>query len=196
MKRGLSNQTARPEHDAALPLAEVLDYIATLKSSNERQIVKLAFEFLILTVARTSEVLNAERSEVVSAEALWVVPASLMKAKREHRVPIAPRVLDILQQAKVLSDDGFFFFPRRSAGKPLSNMALLMALRRLAVPVIAHGFRSSFRDWAAEMTNIPREMADMALAHTVENKVEAAYRRGDLLAKRRELMELWGSYVG
>lgn len=193
--RGLSNQTARPKHHAALPFAEVPAFMTTLRASNEGWIVKLAFEFLILTAARTGEVLNAQWSEIVSSEALWVVPASRMKAKREHRVPLPPRALDVLQQVKELSDGGSFLFPGRSPGKPLSNMALLMAVRRLGVPVTTHGFRSSFRDWTAELTSIPREVAEMALAHTIKNRTEAAYRRGDLLAKRRELMDLWASFI-
>ena len=169
--------------------------MATLRSLNEGQVVKPAFEFLILMAARTSEVLNAQWSEIKPAKTVWVVLASRMKAKREHRVPLAPRALDILQQAKVLSNGGSFLFSGCSAGKPLSNMALLMALRRLAVPVTAHGFRSLFRDCAAEMTNIPREVAEMALTHTIKSRVEAAYRRGDMLAKRRELMDFWASFV-
>ena len=118
-----------------------------------------------------------------------------MKAARAHRVPLTARVVEILRQAKLLAGDSAYVFPGRSLTKPLSNMVFLMALRRLELPITAHGFRLSFRDWAAETTAMPREVAEMALAHAVENRVEAAYRRGDLLAKRRELMELWSTFV-
>lgn len=193
--RGLPRQANSKEHHAALPFAAVRGFITALRASNEGKIVKLAFEFLIHTASRTSEVLNATWTEIDEAEALWIIPAARMKAGREHRVPLTTATLAILEQARALANDGPFIFPGRGADKPLSNMALLMALRRLKVETTAHGFRSSFRDWAAETTNIPREVAEMALAHTRENRVEAAYRRGDLLAKRRELMTLWSSYV-
>jgi integrase len=118
-----------------------------------------------------------------------------MKAGREHRVPLSRRVLAILQRASELAPDANLIFPGRAAGRPMSSMVFLLALRRMEMPSTAHGFRSSFRDWAAEATNLPREVAEMALAHSIENKVEAAYRRGDLLDKRREMMELWAEYI-
>lgn len=163
--------------------------------SGQGEISRLASDFLILTAARTSEVLGAQWSEIDDAGALWTVPASRMKAGREHRVPLSGRACEVLNRAKMLAGDSSLIFPGRSGTKPLSNMVFLMALRRMGAPITAHGFRSSFRDWAAEATNLPREVAEMALAHAIENRVEAAYRRGDLLAKRRELMELWSSYV-
>jgi len=129
------------------------------------------------------------------AEALWTVPAARMKAGREHRVPLSARALEVLARARLLAGDSLLVFQGRSSTKPLSNMVFLMALRRMKVAATAHGFRSSFRDWAAEATNLPREVAEMALAHAVENRVEAAYRRGDLLAKRRELMQLWADFI-
>ena len=182
--RGLPRQTAAKEHHAALPKDEVPAFI-----------VKLAFEFLILAAARTSEVLEARWAEIDASEDLWVVPATRMKAKREHRVPLSTAMKDVLAKAKAFSADGPFIFPGRSMGKPLSNMPLLMVLRRLNFAITAHGFRSSFRDWAAEMTTVPREVAEMALAHTIENRVEAAYRRGDLLQRRRGLMQLWSDFA-
>ncbi|WP_328595994.1 tyrosine-type recombinase/integrase [Aureimonas psammosilenae] len=105
----------------------------------------------------------------------WTVPAARIKAKREHRVPLSSRALEILDRAKLLGGEGAFVFPGRSAQRPMSNMVFLMALRRMEMPITAHGFRATFRDWAAETTNIPREVAEAALAHQVENKVEAAY---------------------
>lgn len=155
---------------------------------------KLAFEFLILTALRTSEVLGARWEEVSAVEAVWTVPAKRMKMKRVHRVPLSPRALAVLEQAKSLAGDSPFIFPGRKPMKPLSNMAFEMTLRRMGVQVTAHGFRSSFRDWAAEATSYPNEVAEMALAHVVANRVEAAYRRGDLLEKRRALMEDWSAF--
>ena len=118
-----------------------------------------------------------------------------MKAGREHKVPLADRCLEILDRAEKLSDGKGYIFPGRSARKPLSKMVFLMALRRMEVAVTAHGFRSSFRDWASERTNVPREVCEMALAHVVDNKTEAAYRHGDLLEKRRQLMATWAGFA-
>ena len=196
VERGLPKQGEREEHHAALPYAEVPGFVARLRSSNQGELARLAFEFLILTAARTGEVLGAEWSEVDVGQALWTVPASRMKARREHRVPLSERAIAILQRARELDGRGNIVFPGRQLGKPLSNMVFLMLLRRMQLPITAHGFRSSFRDWAAEATSLPREVAEMALAHTIENKVEAAYRRGDLLVKRRELMEQWSTFTG
>ncbi|WP_246692892.1 hypothetical protein [Methylobacterium sp. WL64] len=118
-----------------------------------------------------------------------------MKAKREHRVPLGERSLLILDRARESAAGSTLVFPGRSGEKPLSNMVFLMLLRRLGLSITAHGFRSSFRDWAAERTSLPREVAEMALAHTVENRVEAAYARSDLLERRRELMDQWARFV-
>ena len=195
--RGLPKQGERAEHHAALSYAEVPAFVARLRAMpGQGEISRLAFEFLILTAARTSEVLGAQWSEINETEALWTVPASRMKAGREHRVPLSGRAREVLTQAKALGGGSALVFPGRAGTKPLSNMVFSMALRRMKVQVTAHGFRSSFRDWAAEATNLPREVAEMALAHTIENRVEAAYRRGDLLARRRELMEQWEIYCG
>lgn len=193
--RGLPKQGERDEHHAALPYTEVPAFVARLRSSDQGEMARLAFEFLILTAARTGEVLGAQWQEFSEAEALWTVPVARMKAKREHRVPLSKRALAILQRAKALDGDSTIVFPGRKLGKPLSNMIFLMALRRMGVAITAHGFRSSFRDWAAEATSLPREVAEMALAHTIDNRVEAAYRRGDLLEKRRELMENWCAFI-
>ncbi len=124
-----------------------------------------------------------------------IVPAARMKAGREHRVPLSGRACDVLARARALGSGTALVFPGRRSDQPLSNMVFLMALRRMGSSITAHGFRSSFRDWAAEATSLPREVAEMALAHTVENRVEAAYRRGDLLEKRRDLMEEWARFT-
>jgi integrase len=193
--KGLPKQTGREVHHAALPYAEVPGFIATLRDFAAAEAVRLAFEFLILTATRTNEVLEAPWSEIDERNMVWTIPADRMKAEREHRVPLPPRCIEILHLARRLSGDSLFIFPGRSAEKPLSNMAFLMVLRRMQSTVTAHGFRSSFRDWASEQTNFPREVCEMALAHGVENKVEAAYRRGDLFEKRRELMAAWADFA-
>jgi integrase len=151
---------------------------------------------LILTAARTSEVLLAKRNEIDRDTKTWVVPAERMKMKKEHRVPLSSRCLELLQAAEEISDGGEYIFPGRSAKKPLSNMSFLMALRRMnRSDVTAHGFRSSFRDWAEEKTNTQRSIVEAALAHTVENKVEAAYLRTTLFDKRRRLMDAWANFA-
>ena len=129
------------------------------------------------------------------ADRLWTVPATRMKAKREHRVPLSDRSLAILTRARELAAGSPLVFPGRSGEKPLSNMVFLMLLRRMELAITAHGFRSSFRDWAGECTSLPREVAEMALAHAVENRVEAAYARSDLLERRRDMMKRWSSFV-
>lgn len=193
--KGLPKQNDSDEHHAALPYAEVPDFIARLKATETGEIAQLAFEFLILTAARTSEVLNAEWSEIDDQATLWTVPGVRMKAKREHRVPLSDRCGRLLARAKLLSAGSRYLFPGRNDEKPMSNMVFSMAIRRMKMPITAHGFRSSFRDWASEATSFPNELAEMALAHTIKNRVEAAYRRGDLLEKRREIMESWAKFV-
>jgi len=194
--KGLPKQTDTVEHHAALPYTEVPAFIARLQASDRGEGTKLAFEFLILTALRTSEVLGARWDEIDTVEAVWTVAAHRMKMKRVHRVPLSPRAVSILESAKLLAGDSPFVFPGQKADKPLSNMAFEMTLRRMKVPVTAHGFRSSFRDWSAEATSYPNEVAEMALAHVVKNRVEAAYRRGDLLERRRALMDDWAAFCG
>jgi integrase len=152
-----------------------------------------ALEFCILTATRTNEATGAKWQEFNLGESTWVIPAERMKAKREHRVPLSPRTLEILQEMKSLGASNYVF-PSLSSDKPLSNMALLMLLRRMQLEVTTHGFRSTFRDWVSERTNFPREVAEAALAHTLKDKVEAAYRRGDLFEKRRMLMVAWAEF--
>jgi integrase len=153
-----------------------------------------ALEFTILTAARSREVLGARWEEFDVDRAVWMVPARRMKAGREHRVPLSQRALKILKAMhETRSND--FVFPGQMPSKPLSATALLMLLRRIKVDgATVHGFRSTFRDWAAECTNFPNEVCEAALAHVIENKAEAAYRRGDLFDKRRKLMEAWAVY--
>ena len=182
----------RVEHHAALPYVEIAGFMAALRQ--QEGIAARALEFAILTAARTGEVIGARWEEISLAEKLWTVPGERMKAGKEHRVPLSAPALAILDDlAKVR--EGEFVFPGGRRGRPISNMAMLMTLRRMKRDdLTAHGFRSSFRDWAAERTTFPAEVAEMALAHTVSDKVEAAYRRGDLFQKRRQLAEAWAKF--
>jgi integrase len=158
-------------------------------------ILRCGRERLILTAARTGEVLEARCSEIDVEQAAWTIPAGRMKAGREHRVPLAPHCMELLEKAKLLGAGSEFIFPGRSGKQPMSNMVLLMAMRRLKSAYTVHGFRSAFRDWASERTNFAREICEAALAHIVKDKTEAAYRRGDLFEKRRELMATWAAFV-
>jgi integrase len=167
-------------------------FISNLQS--RPAIAALALEFAILTAARSGEVLGARWNEFDLDRAIWTVPAERMKAAREHRVPLSPRALRIVTDLED-SRTGDFVFPGEKAGRPLSGMSLEMVLRRMKIEgATVHGFRSSFRDWAAECTNFPNEVCEAALAHVIGNKAEAAYRRGDLFDKRRKLMEAWAAY--
>lgn len=185
-------------HHAALPYPQVGAFVHALRESEAGDIVKLAFEFAILCASRTSEVLKATWTEMDVEATTWTIPAARMKAGVEHRVPLSPRCLEILERAKALSDGGPYVFPGRSETKPLSNMVFLMTLRRmgrLQGRVTGHGFRSTFRDWAAERTNVPRAVCEAALAHTLRDKTEAAYHRTDLFERRRELMATWAAFA-
>ncbi|KZD23896.1 tyrosine-type recombinase/integrase [Tardiphaga robiniae] len=195
ISKALPRQSERKGHHAAIPYAEVPAFVRGLAGADVATIPDLAFEFLILTAARTGEVLEARWEEIDLDQAAWTIPAGRMKAGREHRVPMAPRCIELLARAKQLAAGSAFIFPGRSGKKPMSNMVLLMAMRRLKSPFTVHGFRSAFRDWASERTNFAREICEAALAHIVKDKTEAAYRRGDLFEKRRELMDTWAAFV-
>jgi integrase len=176
-------------HHRAMPYDAIPAFVEQLQ---EREAVAaLALEFAILTAARTGEVIGAEWAEVDLAKAVWTVPAERMKAGKEHRVPLSPRAMEILEQTKQLG--GKHLFPGAGRAK-LSGMAMAMLLRRMKQDVTVHGFRSAFRDWAAECTGYSHEVAEMALAHTIGNAVERAYRRGDMFEKRRRLMADWATY--
>jgi integrase len=195
LARVLPRTSLKQAHHPALPYAELPEFISALRASDCTESTKLAFEFLILTAARTSEVLGARWSEISFEKKTWIVPASRIKAGREHRVPLSTRCVEILERAEVLSN-GDFVFPGRSENCGLSNMTLLMALERLRRDdITAHGFRSSFRDWAAEKTNFAHAAVEAALAHVVRSKTEAAYFRTDLLDARRKLMEAWAIFA-
>jgi integrase len=192
---GLQRQGDRVEHHAALPFTKVPAFLPALRASDSREATRLAFELLILTVARTGEIIGAKPEEFdLDGDRVWTCPAGRMKAKRDHRVPLTPRCVEIVRRARELAGNSRWLFPGVK-DKHLSNMVFLKALERMGVDdVTPHGFRSSFRDWAAEKTAFPREVVEMAMAHTVSDKVEAAYRRGDLFEKRRALMTAWTNY--
>ena len=182
-------------HHRALPHGEVAAAIETVRGSGAGIAVKLAFEFLILTAARSGEVRLATWDEIDKEAATWTVPAARMKAGLEHRVPLCDRAMAILDEARAIADGSRLIFPGTRAGKPLSDMTLSKLMRDLGLDGVPHGFRSSFRDWAAECTNASREVMEAALAHTVRNTVEAAYSRTDLFERRRTLMDQWASYL-
>jgi integrase len=181
------------KHHAALSYTEMGAFMQDLRKMEGASAA--ALEFLILTVARTGEIIGARWSEINLKDRVWVVPAARMKSGREHRVPLSSAAIAILKRMPGSKDD--YPFVGQRPGAPLSNMALLMLLGRMnRGDITAHGFRSTFRDWAAERSNFAREVVEMALAHVVEDKTEAAYRRGDLFDKRRRLMDAWAEYCG
>jgi integrase len=183
-------------HHAALPYSELPGFLVTL--CEQQGIAARALELTILTAARTGETIGARWSELDLRDKSWTVPAVRMKAQREHRIPLSARALTILQEMQTLRPDGdpeAFVFPGGRLGRPLSNMAMTELLRRMGRGnITVHGFRSSFRDWAAERTGFASEAVELALAHAVGSKVEAAYRRGDLFEKRRRLMQQWATF--
>lgn len=184
------NKVAKVEHHAALPVEQMASFMRALRE--QQGMGARALEFAILTAARSGEVRGAVWSEFDLGAALWTVPAERMKAKKEHRVPLSDAAIALLKGLpKVKGATTVFAAPR---GGPLSDMTLSAVLRRMEVPAVPHGFRSTFRDWCAEQTNYPRDVAEMALAHTIGDKVEAAYRRGDLFAKRTKLMQAWADF--
>jgi len=181
----------RVKHHEAMPFPAVGGFVAKLREIPG--VVARCLEFTILTVARTSEAIKAKPEEFDLDGATWNVPASRMKAKKDHRVPLSPRAVAIVRELLEIKAD--YVFPATRHTKHISNMAMLQLLDRVDVNVTVHGFRSSFRDWAAERTAFPHEVCEMALAHTIPNAAEAAYRRGDLFEKRRQLMAAWSEYI-
>jgi len=184
------------EHHAALPYVQVPSFLEALRAADANESTRLAFEFLILTATRTGEVVGARWEEIDTDVKTWTIPAARIKAGREHRIPLSQRCLELLERAKAIADDGPFVFPGRSPKAPLSNMVFLMLLRRVErTDITAHGFRSAFRDWAAERTTFSRSVCEAALAHVVKDKTEAAYFRSDLFTQRRKLMDMWAKFA-
>jgi integrase len=178
-------------HHKAMRYGELATFL--VKVREREAMAALALEFTILTAVRTGEAMGATWSEVDLAKAMWTIPAARTKTGREHRVPLSARAVDILQGLKLLGSHDHAYLFAGNKGK-LSSMAMAMLLRRMDVDVTVHGFRSTFRDWAAECTGYAHEVCEMALAHAIGNKAEAAYRRGDLFDKRRRLMDDWATY--
>lgn len=194
---GLAVQTQQVRHHPAIPYSEAGKFVTALRDGSAEVVTKLAFEFLILTACRVQEVLSARWEEIDWKARTWTVPASRMKSKhKDHVVPMSDRALAILGEAKLLGSTFIFPSPTKRT-KSLSTGAFDKRIEVLGLSgkVTAHGFRSTFRDWAAEETNFANEIVEMALAHAIKNEVEAAYRRGDLLEKRRLLMQAWADYL-
>ncbi|MFC3146433.1 tyrosine-type recombinase/integrase [Piscinibacterium candidicorallinum] len=185
-------KVARTESFSAVPINDAPAVYARVRATEGMGAQALAF--CILTATRSGEVRGARWAELDLDAALWTIPAERMKAGREHRVPLSTSAIELLKAVPRLTDSDLVFFSPR--GKELSDATLGAVLKRLGVDATVHGFRSTFRDWAAECTSHSHEVAEMALAHTIKNKAEAAYRRGDLLEKRVALMEDWARYLG
>ena len=181
-------------HRLALPHKDVAAAIEAVRSGSAQPSVRLAFEFLVLTATRSGEVRLATWDEIDTAGAVWTVPATRMKAKREHRVPLCGRAQEVLDAARTFGDGNGLVFPMRS-GRLIATSTFPKMLQYHRIAAVPHGFRSSFRDWAAEETDHPREVIEAALAHVVQNKVEAAYARSDLFERRRRLMDDWAAYL-
>lgn len=189
-------QRKAKKHHAALPYADMPRFMTELRERDSTS--AKAVEFAILTAARSGEVRGLRWQEIDFAEKLWVVPAERMKMKKEHRVPLTDRAIAVLKSMKPTRGEPkgeHFVFPGERVNEPLSDMALLEAVRQLRKGITTHGFRSSFRDWAGDCTNFPRDVAEAALAHSIKDATEAAYRRSDALARRRELMQAWAEYL-
>jgi integrase len=191
----LPKQDRTPAHRKALPYDKVPEFVETLKGSDALDATKLALELLILTASRSGEVRLADWSEFDLDKAIWTRPASRMKSKKEHRVPLSPRAIELLSEARKLGTGEGLVFPGTVHGKPLSDMTLSKLTKALGYDVDVHGFRTSFKTWAQERTNTPRDVSEAALAHVVQNKAEAAYARSDFFDKRRRLMERWSAAV-
>ncbi len=193
------------EHRKALPYAEVAGCIEAVKASGAGATTKLALEILILTATRSGETREARWEEMDfeggdcatrATRATWIIPKERIKMKRDHRVPLSGRALEILREAETLADGSGLVFPGTKPGKPLSDMTLSKLVKELGFEADVHGFRTSFRTWVQEQTNFPREVAEAALAHKVGDAAEQAYARSDLFGKRRMMMETWASYLG
>ena len=192
--RVLGPQNDVVHHFRALPHGMVASAIQTVRATDAPRVLKLAFEFLVLTATRWNEVRGAAWEEIDPREGVWAVPATRMKAKREHRVPLCGRAIDIIDEARTFGDGSPIVFTIGD-GQPIIEQHLRRLLATLEIAAVPHGFRSSFRDWAAEETDHPREVVEAALAHVVRNKVEAAYRRSDLFERRHVLMDDWAAYL-
>ena len=193
ISRGLPRQKRQNRHFAAMPYEAIPDFMVELRS--RLSVGRVALEFLILCASRSGEVRGALSSEISLAKRLWSIPPERMKMEKQHLVPLSSQALDVLDRATLFQVPASnLLFPGQNCLKPMSDMTLLKILRDAEHPYTVHGFRSAFRDWVAEKTDFAGEIAEAALAHSVSNKVEAAYRRTDYLEKRRDLMARWGEF--
>lgn len=191
----LPKEGQRQKHHKALPYAEVGEAIRMIRATRAHLSTRLALEFLILTACRSGEVRGALWSELDLESATWTIPAERMKSSREHRVPLSPQALDVLARARESGNSSVLVFPTER-GRTMSNSTMSKLLRENRVGAVPHGFRSSFRDWASERTDVPGVVAEMALAHVEKDKTVAAYARSDLFERRRKLMAQWADYLG
>lgn len=191
----LPRQSRRPVHQSSIPYTAVSEAIAAVRTSNASRSARLALEFMVLTAARSGEVTGCTWQEIDMEERTWTVPASRMKAGRVHRVPLSKRALEVLAEARKLGNGRGPVFPGPKTGRPMFRARFSRLLSQLGIPTVPHGFRTSFRVWAQERTDVPREVCEAALAHTNPNKAEAAYARSDLFDRRRELMDRWSRYL-
>jgi integrase len=195
--RSLPRQRRSDKHHAAVPYVTVPDFLTVLRS--RESVGRLALHFLVLTAARSGEVRGATWAEIDLASGLWTIPRERMKAGKEHAIPLSAGALAVLERMKawrnVAADAAAaLIFPGAKHGKPCSDMTLTKVMRDMGLEAVPHGFRSTFKDWASETTSFPNELSEAALAHAIGNKTEAAYRRGNLLEKRRAMMEAWADY--
>ena len=187
------NKVQKPKHFAAMDYRELPLYFKSIRQKDT--LTSKALAFTILTVTRTSEARGATRKEIDDKAKSWIIPENRMKTEREHRIPLSVEALKILQEMEPFkrhTDD--LIFPGLAQAKPISDASLLKLVKQTHPTLTVHGFRSSFRDWCAEQTNYPREVAEAALAHVIKDKTEAAYQRGDMFEKRRKLMDSWADY--
>ena len=191
----LPRQSRRPEHQSSIPYTEVAEAINAIRASTASLSARLALEFMVLTAARSGEVTGCMWNEIDPEARTWTVPAARMKAGRTHRVPLSNRAMEILDEARALSNNRGLVFPGPKTGRAMFRARFSRMLKLLGIRAVPHGFRTSFRVWAMERTSIPREVCEAALAHTNPNKAEAAYARSDLFEKRRELMDRWARYL-
>ena len=189
----LPNPKRKVQHRKSISYNDVSDFIETVSKSSAGLSTKLGLEFLILTATRSGEVRNARWDEVNGS--VWTIPAERMKAGVAHRIPLPSRCIEILEEAKTISQGSCFIFEGTKPNKPLSENTFNKLMKELDLEVHAHGFRTSFRTWTQEKTNYPREIAEAALAHSLRDKAEAAYARSDLLEKRAEMMEAWAQFI-
>lgn len=195
ISQALPKQTQKVQHRKSMHYNEVAGCLDVVKASGASDAAKLALELIVLTACRSGEVRRAYWCEISLDKAEWTIPAQRMKAGNAHRIPLSKRAVEVLEAAKALGDGTGLVFPSPTTGKALSDMTLSKRVKELGFDADVHGFRTSFKVWAQERSNAPREVSEMALAHTIKNKAEAAYAQSDLFEKRRKLMERWAAYI-